>query len=365
MSFEAILEPRRKQVNEKMEEYFTKKHQDLYEAKSEIAEENYVAMRNYVTGKGKRLRSICALMGYEACGGKENEKMILPSLSVEFFHNSSLILDDVMDEDKTRRNITVAHELISHWFQKKFKPKKYKGYLFSNDESRFAVSMSIIATNMLFSLGAQTILDSEFETDKKNKALQSYEKTYRLTNLGQMLDVYYEYEKKITESQYLRMAYLKTGALLGGSLLIGGILAGASERQLKALEEYAQYAATTFQIQDDIMDVTKGSQKGRMLGSDLKKGKTTILVLKARELLDKGDWKKIETVLGNEKATAAQMNEAMKTLHSKGIVTATQKMADQYNQRGKNALRQAKPRFTAAHLKLFDTFADYLMNRDH
>lgn len=363
MELKTLLEEKRKKIDSEMSSYFEKKRKDIMKVNGDIAEENYLAMQNYVQGKGKRLRSIFALLGYYACGGKKEEKMILPSLSVEFFHNASLILDDVMDEDKERREIVSAHELLITWFKKKFVPTKYKGHLFANTESRFAVSMSVIATDMLFSLGAQTILDSEFDAERKIKALRAYEKTYRMVNLGQMLDVYYEHQKKITTKEYLKMAYLKTGALIGGALKIGGVMANASNKQLMALDEYANYSATTFQIQDDILDVTKGAEKGRMLGSDLRKGKTTILILEARSRLEKEDWKKIEKVLGKEKASRKEVGKAMHILHKKGIVNYAQKLAKEYNEKGKRALRRAKPSFSRESLQMLDSISDYLMER--
>lgn len=354
---------KRELVNTTLTHYFEKKRKDLLEAKSEVAEENYAAMQNYILGGGKRLRGICTILAYEACGGKETKKIVLPSLSVEFFHNSSLIIDDVMDEDRERREVKAAHTLTIEWFNQRYGKPPYKGYLFADTASRFGISMSIIATNMLFSLGAQTLLDADFPTEMKINALSVYEKTYRLVNLGQMLDVHYEIEKNIDSHQYLRMAYLKTGVLLGGAFHIGGLFAGATESQLKAMDEYAQYSATTFQIQDDILDVTPGSEKGRELGSDLRKGKTTLLVLLARENLTKDDWKTVEHVLGNEKASAKELDTVMHLLHEKGIVKKAQLIAEEYNQKGKDALRKAKPAFSHDYLTYFDQFADYLMSR--
>ncbi len=356
---------KRELVNTTLTHYFEKKRKDLLEAKSEVAEENYLAMQNYILGGGKRLRGICAILAYEACGGKDAQKIVLPSLSVEFFHNASLILDDIMDEDPKRRDVKAAHTLTIEWFKEKYENPPYKGYLFADAATRFGVSMGMIATDMLFSLGAQTILDAEFPAEKRIKALNAYEKTYRMVNLGQMLDVNYEIEKNIDSKQYLRMAYLKTGALLGGALQIGGILAGATESQLKALEEYARYSATTFQIQDDILDVTPGAEKGRELGSDLRKGKTTLLVLLARENMEKEEWKKIENVLGNEKASMKEMETTMKRLHDQGIIAHAQGIAKDYNQKGKEALRKAEPGFPESYLSHFDQFADYLMRRSN
>ena len=363
MDFETVVNEQRQKIDEALLRYFEKKHKELV-VKDQVAEENFTAMQNYVQGKGKRLRSICCIAAYHASGGKQEEKVLLPALSVEFLHNASLVLDDMMDEDKERRGIICAHTLLGEWFEKKVGKPAYQGNLFGSAKNRFAVSMSIIAANMLFSLGEQTIIDSAMDAEKKVNAIAAYEKTYRQLNLGQMLDVYYEYKPEVSEQNYLNMAYLKTGALLGGALKIGAILGGASASQLNAFEEYAKYAATTFQIQDDILDVTPGAEKGRELGSDLRKGKNTILVIEAKKILSEKEWKKVESVLGNEKASEKEIQSIMKLFYEKKVVENCTKRAEENIQRGKEALRKAKPAFAKEDTAFFDAFADYLLHRN-
>ncbi|QQR92513.1 MAG: polyprenyl synthetase family protein [Candidatus Iainarchaeum archaeon] len=352
----------REKVDNALQSYFEKKHKEIT-VKDPIAEENFFAMQNYVSGKGKRLRSICAIAGFFAVGGKDEEKITLPSLSVEFLHNASLILDDMMDEDRERRGFLSAHSTIEEWFDANIGKTPYNGYLFSNAKSRFAVSMSVIAADMLLSLGEQTIIESKFSGEQKVDAIAIYEKTYRQLNLGQMLDVYYEYKPLVSEENYLNMAYLKTGTLLGGSLKLGAALGGATESQLKALEEYALHAATCFQIQDDILDITPGAEKGRPLGSDIRKGKNTILVIEAKKTLNEKEWKKVEHALGNEKIGEKELNEIMQLFKEKNIVTNAQKIAEENIAKGKAALRKAKPAFDKEWMQFLDALADYLLHR--
>ena len=352
----------REKIDNALQAYFAKKHKEIT-VKDALAEENFFAMQNYVSGKGKRLRSICTIAAYFACGGKEEEKILLPSLSVEFLHNASLILDDMMDEDRERRGFLSAHSTLEEWFDANIGKTPYTGYLFSNARSRFAVSMSIIAADMLLSLGEQTIIESKFSGEEKINAIGIYEKTYRQLNLGQMLDVYYEYKPQVSEQNYLNMAYLKTGVLIGGSLKLGAALAGASEAQLKALEEFALHAATCFQIQDDILDVTPGAEKGRPLGSDIRKGKNTILVIEAKKVLAEKEWKKVEHALGNEKIGEKELNEIMQLFREKKIISNAQAMAEESIAKGKAALRKAKPAFNKEWLSFLDAFADYLLHR--
>lgn len=353
----------REKVDDALKAYFDKKHKEIT-VKDPVAEENFLAMQNYVSGKGKRLRSICTIAGYFAVGGKDEEKIILPSLSVEFLHNASLVLDDMMDEDRERRGFLSAHSTLEQWFDKNIGKTPYNGYLFSNARSRFAVSMSVIAADMLLSLGEQTILESKFSGEEKVNAAGIYEKTYRQLNLGQMLDVYYEYKPLVSEENYFNMAYLKTGVLLGGALKLGAALGGATESQLKALEEYALHAATCFQIQDDILDITPGAEKGRPLGSDIRKGKNTILVIEAKKKLSEKEWKKVEHALGNEKISEKELQEIMHLFKEKGIIAAAQAMAEENIAKGKAALRKAKPSFDKEWVLFLDAFADYLLHRN-
>jgi len=45
-------------------------------------------------------------------------------------------------------------------------------------------------------------------------------------------------------------------------------------------------AALAFQLKDDLMDIDPDSNKGHKLGSDIKGGKNTLLVIKTMELGD-------------------------------------------------------------------------------
>lgn len=63
----------------------------------------------------------------------------------------------------------------------------------------------------------------------------------------------------------------KTGALFCAAIRSGAILAGADEKQLANLTEYARQFGLAFQITDDILDVV-GDEKtiGKPVGSDEK-----------------------------------------------------------------------------------------------
>lgn len=63
-------------------------------------------------------------------------------------------------------------------------------------------------------------------------------------------------------------------------MMIGAILGGASEEEIRRVEEIAAAVGLAFQIQDDILDVTSTSEElGKPVLSDEKNQKTTYVTL--------------------------------------------------------------------------------------
>ena len=158
--------------------------------------------------------------------------------------------------------------------------------------------------------------------------------------------------------KYFEMISKKTGALLVASVEIGAIMADCSEEEKKALVEYAKRIGMTFQIQDDVLDLI-GDKKtiGKPVGSDIREGKKTLMVIHAMETLEESKKKRLLEILGNENATDEEIKEAIEIL-SDSIEYAKNLM--------KKATEEAKE-----YLKIFDKekrkkledIADFVINR--
>ena len=69
----------------------------------------YDPLRYFLTLGGKRIRPLLTLLAGEICGvSKENS--IHAGLAIEWFHNFSLIHDDIMDHAPLRRKLPTIHE---------------------------------------------------------------------------------------------------------------------------------------------------------------------------------------------------------------------------------------------------------------
>ena len=203
---------------------------------------------------GKRLRPTLTLIGAEIFGA--NSKSALnAALSVEVFHNFSLVHDDIMDEAPIRRGKKTVHE-------------------------KWDLNTGILSGDAMLILAYKL-----FETYKP-ETFQALAKLFSKTALevceGQQYDIDFETRDDVTIEEYLKMIEYKTAVLVGASLQMGAIVAGASEADQKMIYEFGKNLGIAFQIQDDYLDTFGDEEKfGKQIGGDIIENKKTYLYLVA------------------------------------------------------------------------------------
>ena len=183
----------------------------------------YNPLRYFLEIGGKRIRPILTLMGAELFGLKSHV-VINQAVSVELFHNFSLIHDDIMDEAPLRRGKETIHQ---KWNQN-------IGIL-SGD-------VLLIRAYQSLSSGADNHL-ADLLTVFNNTAIEVCE--------GQQMDMDFEDRSDVSIQEYIEMIRLKTSVLLGCALEFGAIMANASEIDRRNLYNFGQLIGVAFQIQDD------------------------------------------------------------------------------------------------------------------
>ena len=216
------------------------------------------AMKYSLKAGGKRLRPALILEGYRLFN--EDYKKAVPfACAMEMVHTFSLIHDDLpaIDNDDLRRGKPTNHKV-------------------------FGECTAILAGDGLLDYAYKIISDDMLNGENltnKVKAFNIFSSNVFNMIKGEFVDTDLE-GKDISEEELLYMHNNKTGALIKGSLLIGATLAGASEKEKKVLEEYADLIGLTFQIKDDILSET-GDEKilGKPVGNDSKSGKRTFVTV--------------------------------------------------------------------------------------
>ncbi|NJE09712.1 polyprenyl synthetase family protein [Thermococcus sp. MAR1] len=213
----------------------------------------YEASRHYPLAGGKRVRPFVVLRAAEAVGG-DPRKALYPAAAVEFIHNYSLVHDDIMDMDELRRGRPTVHKL-------------------------WGVNMAILAGDLLFSKAFEAIARADVSPEKKAKILDVLVRTSNMLCEGQALDIEFETRKEVTVEEYLKMISGKTGALFQGSAEIGAIVGTDNGEYIKALAKWGMNVGIAFQIWDDVLDLIADEEKlGKPVGSDIRKGKKTLIV---------------------------------------------------------------------------------------
>ncbi|MGC8816964.1 MAG: polyprenyl synthetase family protein [Candidatus Hadarchaeum sp.] len=257
------------------------------------------AMRHLIEAGGKRLRPCLALTACEAVGGKR-EDAIETAAALELFHNFTLIHDDIMDHDEFRRNVKTVHVL---WGE----------------------PIAIIAGDALFA--------KVFEAAAANASRlgMSREKTVELFNTlsrasfelcqGQALDMLFEKRNDVTEEEYMQMISGKTGALTEAATKAGALLGNASAAEIQALSRYGRLIGIAFQMQDDVLGILGKQEKfGKPIGSDIREGKKTLIIVKALDLAPGEERRVLLRAFGRSNATDEEIREAIAVLKRVGAV---------------------------------------------
>ncbi|MBN4055660.1 polyprenyl synthetase family protein [bacterium AH-315-K03] len=92
---------------------------------------------------------------------------------------------------------------------------------------------------------------------------------------GQAIDLY-AVNQSINLTHLETLHCLKTGALIRAAVAMGARFAGATQKQLDALDNYAQAIGLAFQVQDDILDIESDTHTlGKTQGADQAMNKPT------------------------------------------------------------------------------------------
>jgi geranylgeranyl diphosphate synthase type II len=251
----------------------------------------YDPIKYILSLSGKRIRPLLVLMGAKLFG-KENLQEVVPaSIAIEYFHNFSLIHDDIMDRAPLRRGKATVHQ---KW----------------ND-------------NVAILSGDALLVKAYQELGKSPSAhipdlLNVFNKVALEVCEGQQYDMDFEKKSNVSEDDYLNMIRLKTSVLLGGALQMGAILANADQQQQQLIYDFGVNLGIAFQLQDDYLDVYGNPETfGKQVGGDILCNKKTILRIKTEQLLDEESKEEFQKLIDLDTIEDADKVSRMKNLYAK------------------------------------------------
>jgi len=256
-----------------------------------------------ITGGGKRFRvALPYIMAQGLDLDYSDEELIEAFIPIEMAHGLSLVMDDMIDEDKKRRGMKTPHERL-----------KDQGYTDKQAES--LVTLDVM---QILSRAERAPLELDFlSRDQQVEITETIGDGITRLTRGQELDV--AGENSMDEKFQERLSYRgdefsyemfyrdvvegKTSPLFEAGPRILEIMSG---KELENLHDYTRNLAKAFQIRDDILDISGGEEKvsvterpeekgiGKDRYSDISEGTMTLPINYAFQLMDDEDWGQME-----------------------------------------------------------------------
>lgn len=274
----------------------------------------YDPLRYFMQLGGKRMRPILTLLSAELFGEKK-EAALHAALSIEAFHNFSLIHDDIMDEAPLRRNHQTVH---TKWNQ----------------------NSAILAGDVLLVKAYQLLALQE--SQHLAPLLHLFNTTATEVCEGQQQDMDFETRTDVTVPEYIEMIRLKTSVLLGCALEMGAIIADADAHSRQLIYSFGVNIGIAFQIQDDILDLYADPDKfGKQVGGDIIANKKSLLYLKASELANETQHNQLKALYAEQNSTI-KIETAQKYYNEIGVKAACEAEMKHYYTLAIAALDQIK-----------------------
>jgi geranylgeranyl diphosphate synthase type II len=266
--------------------------------------ELYEPIKYILSLGGKRLRPVLTLMACQLFD-KDFSKAIYPALGVEVFHNFTLLHDDIMDNAPMRRGKKTVHE-------------------------KWNENVAILSGDVMLVKAYDLFLKSAHPDI--STIIGKFNKCASEVCEGQQYDMNFERRDTVSEEEYLNMIRLKTAVLLGFAVELGAIIGGADRATSEKLCTFGANIGIGFQLKDDLLDIYASAEKfGKQTGGDIISNKKTFLLIKALELSQGDDKKKLDLWLNKQDFDPQEkVREVVSIYDNLGIKALTEEKMNEF-----------------------------------
>jgi geranylgeranyl diphosphate synthase type I len=316
----------------------------------------YEEIKTYLLVGGKRIRPLLCIATYNAFNDEKDDKIITPSVGVEFLHNASLVHDDIIDKDNFRRGNPAFHYRFQ-LYHNNYSLKKM-------NQTDFGNAIGIVGGDTTFFLGLEPFLFNDFDRNRNLDAIKYYEQAFIDIADGVLIETDMVNRKKLQMKDYIEMISLKTGALLEKSILIGANYASIDDKYNRILSTLGINLGIIFQIVDDILG-TFGDEKvtGKPTDGDIREGKRTCLLIEAMNRLDGKKQDFLVNLLSKSMISDENVEEVRELFKDADAINSCKKLAVKYYQEAEGALEQLGPVINDSEKEFFENLLNFVLER--
>jgi geranylgeranyl pyrophosphate synthase len=274
---------------------------------------------------GKLLRPILLLESAVAVGGRAAD--VLPAaVGTECGHVASLVHDDIIDGDLTRRGRPAVHAAYGR-----------------DDAIVAGDALIFFLFRCLAACRATGVDDSRIVSALGVVAQAGYDMCR-----GQSLEAEVCGDLSCDVATYLEVIRLKTAAFFRAACQSGAILGGGSDEETGVLGAYGDHLGAAFQIHDDLLGYDSTPEEtGKSAVSDIRNRRLTLPVILAYETGTPADRRTLEHVLSGVQDGTLDENAAYGAvygvLHRTGALEASRERARRHSARAREVLSVLPP----------------------
>lgn len=266
---------------------------------------------------GKRIRPGLLLLIADSYGILE--EALPAALSIELFHNFTLIHDDIVDRDELRRGRPTVWKLwgVDH--------------AINTGDAQLILALRALEEPTRASFDCVAALRTRF-LDRYLEVIegQYLDFTLAAARLG---------DSSVTEEVYLTMTEKKTSRLVRAATEAAPILARKSEEEITALGDFGESLGMAYQLYDDWQGIWGDPEKtGKKRAGDIYERKKTLPVIYARENLAPADRRRLEDLYDGSALDETAVIEILGLFAKVGSQKELERYAARYKEESIRAL---------------------------
>jgi geranylgeranyl pyrophosphate synthase len=354
---EDFLKSERKTINNEIEKYFAQL--DQQEGKVLFSDFINEFKKFVINDNAKRLHPALLIAAFNGIinprylqDQRTNIRRV--SLSIEFLHTGRLIQDDLIDDDKMRRNSLTFHYQLKEEMKDLLESKEID--LKSQELETYGKNIGLLGGPYSYILGLNIIKNSSFPEKLKLMAIEEYTKATNSLLKGLIIEEYLNSHSIIMSiEQYLDIAELVRASLFQKATEIGAILAkGNLHYQIEPLSKAMRKIGQAYAITDDILDVR----------NDVKaKNKNKFPYLLALNNIDENQSSILKEIYNKDKRDQDDIDTVYSIFTETNALRIAKQFAANLIMEGKQALEEIYPDLNKEQKEFFTEFADYTVNR--
>lgn len=255
---------------------------------------------------GKRFRSALVLGTHDALGGGHPRAAVVVAAGFELLHTAFLVHDDLIDNDTVRRGRPNLAAVM--------RDEGRETGLDPVSAHRWSQAAALLAGDLTLSLAHRMFAEAALPAPLQQGLTELVDETLLVSAGGELVDTAFGLRVRSPDlAEAFTVAESKTAMYsFRAPLRAGALLAGADPGLLERLDGIGVVLGRSFQLVDDLLGVFAPEERiGKSNLSDLREGKMTPLMLRAREL---PVWNEISAHVGQaelDQAGAARVRGAL------------------------------------------------------